>query len=977
MRSRNQLPALVVSAIALFSLSFASSVFASLPCPPTPTITAGSTSACPESPLTLTADSAGATGFQWFKDLAPLSGETSATLIVDSAGSYTVQASEGLCAPSTSLPYVVSNPSGQPVITPQGPTTFCAGGHVLLSSNHESGQQWYLDGAPIPTGTFYQYDASLGGSYTVTSFSASCTSVPSAPVVVTVTAQPATPTITPGGPTTFCAGGSVTLDSGVAAGNQWYLDGNPIGGATNEAYIATASGSYTVIVTSGCDSAPSAATVVTVNAVPTAPTVSTNAPTTFCDGGSVTLDSGVASGNQWYLNGSPIGGATSQTYGATVSGDYSVTVSANGCTSGESSPLTVTVNPSPATPTITPGGPTAFCIGGSVTLTSSTASGNQWYVDGNPIGGETNQTYLASSSGLYTVVVTANGCDSLASAATTVTATAVPPTPAINPLGATTFCAGGSVQLDSGVAAGNQWYLNGNPIGGAINQIYLATAAGSYTVVITNNSCSGTASAPVVVTVNPAPPVPTINAVGPTLFCAGGSVQLNSSSATGNQWYLFGVPIGGATNQSFVANALGSYTVSVTSGGCSTSSAPTIVTVIALPPTPTVTPGGPTTFCAGGSVTLTASTISTWYLNGNLINLPFSDTYIATASGSYTAVAFGLCNSAPSVPIVVTVNPTPATPTITPGGPTTFCTGGSVTLTSSSATGNQWSLNGNPIGGATNQTYIATAAGGYTVVVTASGCSSVSSATTTVTVNANPNATITTAATAGSGSTGNVASVANAGAGATYAWSITNGSITGGSGTAGITFTAGGAGTLTLQVTVTTASGCSDTKSANVTVSVAVSISSVVPATGTPAGGTNITINGNGFASGATVTIGGSAATNVVVVNGTTITAKTPAHAAGLVNVVVTNTNATTATKTNGYLYAIAFDPNGDGKIDPADIFYLVNYLFTNGPAPAGPGGTLSGDANGDGAVDPADIFFLVNYLFTGGPQPLRLEISK
>jgi hypothetical protein len=34
------------------------------------------------------------------------------------------------------------------------------------------------------------------------------------------------------------------------------------------------------------------------------------------------------------------------------------------------------------------------------------------------------------------------------------------------------------------------------------------------------------------------------------------------------------------------------------------------------------------------------------------------------------------------------------------GGPTTFCVGGSVTLTSSSATGNQWFLNGNPIGGA-------------------------------------------------------------------------------------------------------------------------------------------------------------------------------------------------------------------------------------------------------------------------------------
>src|ERR1700674_5215227 len=65
---------------------------------------------------------------------------------------------------------------------------------------------------------------------------------------------------------------------------------------------------------------------------------------------------------------------------------------------------------------------------------------------------------------------------------------------------------------------------------------------------------------------------------------------------------------------------------------------------------------------------------------------------------------------------VLTVNVTGSTtPSITAGGPTTFSSGGSVTLTSSSASGNQWYLNGNPIGGATAQQYIATASGDYTV----------------------------------------------------------------------------------------------------------------------------------------------------------------------------------------------------------------------------------------------------------------------
>jgi hypothetical protein len=132
-----------------------------------------------------------------------------------------------------------------------------------------------------------------------------------------------------------------------------------------------------------------------------------------------------------------------------------------------------------------------------------------------------------------------------------------------------------------------------------------------------------------------------------------------------------------------------------------------------------------------------------------------------------------------------------------------------------------------------------------------------------------------------------------------------------------------------------------------------------------------VTINGTGFQNGATVTFGGAAATNIVVVNSTKITAKTPAHAAGAVNVTVTNPDTTSATLTNGYTYTSSqFDPNGDALVDPSDIFYLVNYLFLSGAPPAGAAGMDSGDANGDGVVDPADIFYTVNYLFLGGAAP-------
>ena len=196
----------------------------------------------------------------------------------------------------------------------------------------------------------------------------------------------------------------------------------------------------------------------------------------------------------------------------------------------------MTVNPLPPTPSIS--GTLVFCTGGNTTLTSDSASGNQWFVGNSPITGETNQTYLATAAGSYTVQVTdVNGCVSAMSAIATVTVNPLPATPTATPGGATTFCAGGSVTLTSSSASGNQWLLNGNPIGGATNQTYVATAAGSYTVTTTDgNGCTSAPSAAVVVTVNPLPATPTITPGGPTTFCAGGSVTLTSSAASGNQW---------------------------------------------------------------------------------------------------------------------------------------------------------------------------------------------------------------------------------------------------------------------------------------------------------------------------------------------------------------------------------------------------------------------------------------------------------
>ncbi len=78
-------------------------------------------------------------------------------------------------------------------------------------------------------------------------------------------------------------------------------------------------------------------------------------------------------------------------------------------------------------------------------------------------------------------------------------------------------------------------------------------------------------------------------------------------------------------------------------------------------------------------------------------------------------------------------------------------------------------------------------------------------------------------------------------------------------------------------------------------------------------------------------------------------------------NGVMTSITTVNLTATAG----VKGDANGDGQVTVTDVFYLINFLFTNGPAPIGPA-----DVNGDGQVTVTDIFYLINYLFAGGPPP-------
>jgi hypothetical protein len=97
-------------------------------------------------------------------------------------------------------------------------------------------------------------------------------------------------------------------------------------------------------------------------------------------------------------------------------------------------------------------------------------------------------------------------------------------------------------------------------------------------------------------------------------------------------------------------------------------------------------------------------------------------------------------------------------------------------------------------------------------------------------------------------------------------------------------------------------------------------VTGITPPIGSPAGGTSVTITGTGFRPGASVAFDGVAATSVVVVNATTITAVTPAHQTGVANVTVMNSD------------------NRGGTLNQSFIFGVVRAV-----PPSQPAGTLNG----------------------------------
>jgi gliding motility-associated-like protein len=373
---------------------------------------------------------------------------------------------------------------------------------------------------------------------------------------------------------------------------------------------------------------------------------------------------------------------------------------------------TLTVNPNPLA-SITASGPLNFCTGDSVILTANGGTSFSWST------GDTSQSITVYTPGTYSVVVSdSNGCSGNASANVNVVP---PPNATISPAGPISMCSGDSATLTASAGTSWQWST------GETSQSIVVTDPGSYYVIVSNGSCEDT-SASVVVNVNPLP-VATISASGPTTFCAGGSVTLTASSGSTYLWST------GVTTQSINVVSSGNYWVIVSNGnGCTDTSATMAVMVNPLP-VAFITPSGSTTFCEGGSVTLTSSAGSSWVWSTGAT----SPSILVTDGGTYycTVTDANGC-SATSASTIVTVNQPPVAG-ITADGPLALCQGEDVILTAVNGTSWLWS------NGATSQSIVVSNAGTYYVIVSDQCGSDTATAVTVTITNGAPIAGITAA----------------------------------------------------------------------------------------------------------------------------------------------------------------------------------------------------------------------------------------
>lgn len=508
-----------------------------------------------------------------------------ANQLVVGANVFTIQASNTSCG-TTDLDYNATiNVTASPVANAGTP-------FIKTCIDNPTGKQIGMTGV---SGIRYSWSPSTGlneaslpnpianptatTTYTLTAADGTCTATSTVKVTVIKTV----PSVNAGADfTKTCSvNPSGKLIGTTIQGESVTYSWSPSTGLTGGTTIATPNANpdttttYTVTTTetnSGCTSSDEV--VVTVDKTPPAnPTIaSIEHPTCLISTGTITVNATGNTNDSYSID----DGATFQSsniFNNVSVGTHLVKIKSgtNGCISNATSAI---INPQPVTPsvpTITEGSATTFCQGGSVVLTSSATTGNQWYKDNVEIVGATDQTYTASVAGTYSVVVTNNdGCSSSASVGVIVTVNALPVATINNGVTlAFVDCSATTIDLTASNGSGFEWYYSPDNVTAFsalsdTNQTITATNLGFYKVkVINSTNCEAESQVTQVVA------KPAVLATD-LVTCVGNTVTLEANTASfvspTYQWKKNGNNIVGATIQNWDVTEDGIYTVEVTDG---------------------------------------------------------------------------------------------------------------------------------------------------------------------------------------------------------------------------------------------------------------------------------------------------------------------------------------------------------------------------------------------------------------------------
>ncbi len=322
-------------------------------------------------------------------------------------------------------------------------------------------------------------------------------------------------------------------------------------------------------------------------------------PVAACIGDVVSLDATVTGATYLWNT-----GATTPNISVTQSGNYSVTVTKNGCT--QSDLVNVTFH---SLPIVNLGSNTGFCQGNSISLNAgNSGSSYSWST------GAITQSITVSTTNNYSVTVTNTyGC--VASDDVSIT---VFPNPVVDLGQNVSLCQGNSVTLNAGNDGTVYQWSNSE----TTSQINVSTT-GNYSVTVTNqNACS--TNDQIMVTVNPLPIV--IANVSNDSICTGDQITLYGSGASSYSWSN-----GVSDNVPFTPTSSNDYSVIGTDVNGCVNGNNILSTVHPLPVLPTI---------SINEYVLTSSSSSgnQWCINGAPINGAIAQTHTCTQYGFYQVI---------------------------------------------------------------------------------------------------------------------------------------------------------------------------------------------------------------------------------------------------------------------------------------------------------------------------------------------------